>query len=257
MHRIRIKIWVLLTCVRYKPLNTNYWKWKCVCVVKLLFLVALEESPVEVTFDFCSKILGGGGNLWMVLCHSMNADSVVWIPWGGGDTQTIPYAKAFVRTFFTHRWQGHKNFRCACAHHNLSLIHLVELPWPNFCHVNVSVKFWKVMFSQVSVSQSVWGSLPEGWRWYVWSQVPSWGMSGPRSHPDEWGGMPSPRFLLGWVYLVPGPFLGVGMSGTPLSRYTPGKVHPLERYTPSPGKYTAGRYIPLALTFSGGQQSGR
>ena len=29
---------------------------------------------------FCSKILGGGGDLYMVLCHSMNAGSVVGIP---------------------------------------------------------------------------------------------------------------------------------------------------------------------------------
>ena len=86
------------------------------------------------------------------------------------------------------------------------------------------------------------------------------GMSGPRSHPDEWGGMPTSRFLLGWVYLVPGPFLGVGMAGTPLPRKAgtpPGRYTPWKGTLPSPGKYTSGRYIPLALTFSGGQQSGR
>ena len=40
-----------------------------------------------VAFDFCPKI---------VLCRSMNADSVVGIPWGGGDPQSLPCAKEFV-----------------------------------------------------------------------------------------------------------------------------------------------------------------
>ena len=31
----------------------------------------------------------------MVLCHYINADSVVGIPWGGRDTQIPPYAKEF------------------------------------------------------------------------------------------------------------------------------------------------------------------
>ena len=33
-----------------------------------------------VAFGFYTKILGGGGDLQMVLCHSINADSVVAIP---------------------------------------------------------------------------------------------------------------------------------------------------------------------------------
>ena len=32
----------------------------------------------------------------MVLCHSMNAGSVLGIPLGDGDTQTLPYAKEFI-----------------------------------------------------------------------------------------------------------------------------------------------------------------
>ena len=35
----------------------------------------------------------------MVICHSMNAGSTL----GGGDTQTVSYAKEFVQTFCTHR----------------------------------------------------------------------------------------------------------------------------------------------------------
>ena len=38
------------------------------------------------------------GRWWkrMVLCHSLNAGSVVGIPWGDGDTQTLPCAKEIV-----------------------------------------------------------------------------------------------------------------------------------------------------------------
>ena len=35
------------------------------------------ESPWWLLLGFCSKILGGGGDLQMVLCVSMNAGSVV------------------------------------------------------------------------------------------------------------------------------------------------------------------------------------
>ena len=47
-------------------------------------------------FGFLPKILGGEGQVRMVLCHSVNAGSVVGIPWGVGYTQTLPYAKEFV-----------------------------------------------------------------------------------------------------------------------------------------------------------------
>ena len=48
-----------------------------------------------VAYGFCSKISGGGRDLQMVLCHSMNTGSVMGIPYSGGDTQTLPYAKQF------------------------------------------------------------------------------------------------------------------------------------------------------------------
>ena len=38
----------------------------------------------------------------MVLCNSVNAGSVVGIPWCGKDTQTIPYTKEFMWTIHTH-----------------------------------------------------------------------------------------------------------------------------------------------------------
>ena len=58
-------------------------------------LVAIEVTLV-VAVGFLSKHFGGGGDLEMILCHSMNADSMVGIPCGGRDTQTLPCAKEFV-----------------------------------------------------------------------------------------------------------------------------------------------------------------
>ena len=57
--------------------------------------------------------------------HSLSAGSVVGIPWGGGDTQTIPYAKEF--ELFALRPWGWKNFTCEHKHHHLHLSHRVKL----------------------------------------------------------------------------------------------------------------------------------
>ena len=51
------------------------------------------ESPWWLFLAFCPKNLGDSGDLWIVLCHSLNAGSALGIPWGGGNTQTLPYAK--------------------------------------------------------------------------------------------------------------------------------------------------------------------
>ena len=48
---------------------------------------------------FGPKILGGGGDLRKVPCYSMNADAVVGIPWGSGDTQTLRYVKSLFDLF--------------------------------------------------------------------------------------------------------------------------------------------------------------
>ena len=58
---------------------------------------------------FAPKILGDGGGLWMVLCHSINAGSVAGIPWIGEDAQTLPHAKEFFEFFYTHRQWRCKN----------------------------------------------------------------------------------------------------------------------------------------------------
>ena len=49
-------------------------------------------SILVVAFDIYFNILGGGRDLGMVLCHSINAGSVVGTLIGGGDTR-LPYEK--------------------------------------------------------------------------------------------------------------------------------------------------------------------
>ena len=63
----------------------------------LYFLVAWRVILV-VAFSVLPPppILGGGRDLSMVRCISMNAGSVVGILRGGGDTQTIPAVIGFV-----------------------------------------------------------------------------------------------------------------------------------------------------------------
>ena len=68
----------------------------------LAFIGGSLESPWWLLLAFWPKILTGSRDLWIVLCHSMNAGSVVGIPWGGGDTQTLPYVKEFVWTLGAH-----------------------------------------------------------------------------------------------------------------------------------------------------------
>ena len=71
--------------------NAMNWIHLCLC------FWWLGRVTLVITFAFLSQNFWGegGGNLWMVLCHSVNAGSVVGIPWGPGETQTLPYAKEF------------------------------------------------------------------------------------------------------------------------------------------------------------------
>ena len=111
-----------------------------VSVRKYYYLIRLT---LVIAFGFFSKILGGYRDLQMVLCHSMNAGSVVGIPLGGGNTQTLPFAKEFVWTFYTQR-QGCKNlwawvfipsftplFSLHLCSHLETISYLVEYPLPN------------------------------------------------------------------------------------------------------------------------------
>ena len=40
--------------------------------------------------------MGGGVDLRIIFCRSINARYVVEIPWGGGDTQNLSHAKEFI-----------------------------------------------------------------------------------------------------------------------------------------------------------------
>ena len=100
----------------------------------MLVLVA-RWSYIWVALALGPKILRDGCDLWVVFCHSMNAGSVVGIPWGGGDTQTLPYAKEFVLKNCTQRQQGCKNFRHKCSCHCSRRSHLVKLSLTIFVHM--------------------------------------------------------------------------------------------------------------------------
>ena len=57
------------------------------------------------------------------------------------DTQILPYAKAFVRTFCTHRQQGCKSFRCEHLCHGFRPSHLVEFLLPNFYFTGIFIEW--------------------------------------------------------------------------------------------------------------------
>ena len=54
------------------------------------------------------------GTYESLFCHSMNAGSMVGIPWGSGNTQHLAYAKEFIWTYCTQRQWGCKNFGWKC-----------------------------------------------------------------------------------------------------------------------------------------------
>ena len=53
----------------------------------------LVRVTLVVAFGFLPQNFGRWQGPTMVLRHSMNTGSVVGIPWGGGDTRTLPHAK--------------------------------------------------------------------------------------------------------------------------------------------------------------------
>ena len=48
-----------------------------------------------VAFDFFPKTLRSDSDLRIVLCHLVNADKIVAVVRGGGDSQTLSYEKDF------------------------------------------------------------------------------------------------------------------------------------------------------------------
>ena len=59
--------------------------------------------------------MGVDGDPRMVLCHSMNPDSVKGIPSGRGDAQTLSNAKEFYFNFLLSGDGDAKNFRHKCS----------------------------------------------------------------------------------------------------------------------------------------------
>ena len=60
---------------------------------------------------FAQRFLAGGREPLMVLCHSINAESIVGRLQDGGDTQTLSHEK---NNFL--QWQGCKEFLQECLH---------------------------------------------------------------------------------------------------------------------------------------------
>ena len=61
-----------------------------VCCLIVNLFVSPVERPKWLLLAICPKILGGGGDLQMVLCHFINAGRVVGTLRNDGNTQTVP-----------------------------------------------------------------------------------------------------------------------------------------------------------------------
>ena len=109
----------------------------------------LVKVILEVTFGF---LLQNFRRWQIVLCHSMNAGSVKEIPWGGGDTQTLPYAKEFDWTSCTHRQGNAKTLSVNACIWAQALVpspapgckrmhpsYLVKFPLPNFSSLSLPI----------------------------------------------------------------------------------------------------------------------
>ena len=89
LNRISCTFFIVLLFIKriiFGPfIYSNYVLCCTVCIWDRVIGSSLE-SHLWLPLAFCPNILGGGSDLWMVLCHSMNVDSVMGIPWGDQDT---------------------------------------------------------------------------------------------------------------------------------------------------------------------------
>ena len=69
------------------------WKYQ-----KLVIFVVAQSHLSGCYWLFAPEFWEVTRNYKSFFFHSMNAVSVVGIPWGGEDTQTLPYAKEFINT---------------------------------------------------------------------------------------------------------------------------------------------------------------
>ena len=173
--------------------------------VVMSFWMALVQWLQWLLLVFYPKTLGGGGHLWMILCHSINAGWVVWTLRGSGDTQTLPAIIKF-------QW-GHWNITLAPSRSPAHKSHLVKL---------FTARKWSL--GQGNIFAPVCHSVHRGG---VPGQVPLWDQPPPRDqvhHPS------------GTRYTPPVPGTPAPPDQVPpWNRYPPDQVHP-------PGAVHAGRY---------------
>ena len=132
-------------CRELKNLKFQNFNIKiCVCIdeVDFLLLMAHQSHLSGCFWLFALKIYFGrwqgpmNGTLSFYKWRFSGGDTTRW--W---DTQILPYAKAFVRTFCTHRQQGCKIFRCEHLCHGFRPSHLVEFLLPNFYFTGIFIEW--------------------------------------------------------------------------------------------------------------------
>ena len=150
----------------------------------------------------------------------MNAGSVVGIPWGGGDTQTLPYAKEFILHSKVMGTEKLWAWVLVSRARGLTLVptartrahaHAHEPPrWNFYCLIFTIRKrsCGKIMFSQSCVKRGMYPSK-------------HWGRHPPAGTPPRQVHPPPPDRYPQQVH--------------PPGRYTPWQVHPSGRYTPQAG----------------------
>ena len=86
---------------------------------------SLKIISITIIFTIGPLLLAFWPKIWEVVvtyelffCHSMNAGSMVGIPWGGEDTRTLSDAKEFIWTYCIQSRWGLKNFghEGLCSH---------------------------------------------------------------------------------------------------------------------------------------------
>ena len=103
--------WSIVLNYGWQSRTINNVRFRLDCKTKLVYWW-LGESPKQLLSAFCPKILGVGGDLWMLFCHSVPAIWVVGTLRDDGNPQTKPTVIE-KRAFCTHRWQGCKNILLA------------------------------------------------------------------------------------------------------------------------------------------------
>ena len=123
-------------------------------------LIGGSESHLSGCFWFFAlKILGGGRDLWMLICYSMTAGWVVGTITGGRDTQTLH--GIFKKNYFLHsQGQGCKNILLlplcpevvGILKHKTLFLHVLRVVW-----IRGLGAWWCLGLSVVGVMVAFWG----------------------------------------------------------------------------------------------------